>query len=105
MNDKAADFNYECEEHCDTCGNTQTGTMHHCNDSMGMATPVFWQCTRCAHPPMLVHAWREAKRLTLRGKLKFNFYMLPKEERQRRITRKEEFRARIAAMRAARGDT
>lgn len=104
MVDIAKDFNYECEEHCDTCGNKQTGTMHHCNDAMGMATPVHWQCNRCAHPPVLVNIWREAKRLTLRGKLKVKFYMLPKEERQRRIKRSQEARARMAANRAARGD-
>ena len=104
MNDKPEEFNYECVEHCDTCGNEQTGTMHHCNDAMGMATPVHWQCARCANPPKYVHIWREAKRLTLRGKLKFNFYMLPKEERQRRIKRSQEARARIAASRAARGE-
>ena len=102
MVDVAQDFNYECSEHCDACGSEQTGTMHHCNDAMGMATPVFWQCARCANPPALVKAVRETKRLTLKAKRKLDWYALPKAERARRVAKREAVQAKVAAAKARR---
>lgn len=102
MQDNPTEFNYTCIEFCDTCGSKQEGMMHHCNDAMGMATPVHWQCERCAHPPFLVGVWRELKRRVLRTKILFRYYVLTSPaERKRRQLKKAEFKARIAARKEA----
>lgn len=102
MQDKPEEFNYKCTEHCDTCGNEQEGTMHHCNDAMGMATPVLWQCSRCVNPPFFVNVYRETKRRLLRTKLLFKKYVLTsRADRKAREAKVAEIRARHAARREA----
>ena len=102
MQDIPEEFNYTCIEFCDTCDSKQEGIMHHCNDSMGMATPVHWQCGRCVNPPFFVGIWRELKRRTLRTKLLFKKYVLTsRSERLRRAAQVAEIRARHAARREA----
>ena len=100
--DIAEDFNYTNEEHCEDCGSMQLGITHHCNDSMGMATPVFWQCTRCLHPPLLVNIVRTTKRVLWRTKLKIAYYMQPRAERLAKEEKRAAFKAKLAASRAAR---
>lgn len=101
--DNASDFNYECEEHCETCDKVRTGTMHHCNDSMGIATPVLWTCHYCENPPVLVALYR-----SLRTKLRLRYnrakYVLtvPRAERERRAAHFAAAKRRMEERRAAR---
>jgi len=99
--DNPADFNEDRIEHCDICNSKQMGTEIYQNDAMGMATPVYWNCHRCANPPVLVGLYREAKRLV---RFRYNRirYILTttREEREKRTAKIEAAKARIAARRA-----
>lgn len=98
MQDNPKDFDYACTEHCDTCNSKQEGIMRHCNDAMGMATPVLFTCNRCSNPPFFVGVYRELKRRTRRGYLLFKLYVLtPPAVRKARKAKIAEARARIAA--------
>lgn len=103
--DIAEDHNYTCTEMCDECGSEQSGTMHHCNDAMGWATPVFWQCARCANPPVLVGLVRSVKRFAIRKYNKARYLATTtKSDRAKRRAHVESVKARINARRAAAGE-
>ena len=98
--DNLQDFNYDCTETCDTCGNEQMGTMFHAHDAMGLATPVLWNCHRCENPPIIVGWYRTIKtriRLTW-GKVRYYATTTP-AEREAKAKRFAEAKARIAARR------
>ena len=102
MQDNCLDFNYESTEHCDICDSDQLGTEMHANDAMGMATPVFWSCHRCANPPIAVKLYRETKRMILRGKVVTCYWLrTTKAQRAANTKRIADARAKIAARRGA----
>lgn len=100
--DNPADFNEDRIEYCDVCDSKQMGTEIYQNDAMGMATPVYWDCHRCANPPVLVGLYRETKRLV---RFRYNRirYILTttRAEREERTAKIEAAKARIAARRTA----
>jgi len=99
--DNPADFNEDRIEHCDVCNSKQMGTEIYQNDAMGMATPVYWDCHRCAHPPVLVGLYREATRLVRRGYVIVRYRLTTtREERERRAAKIADAKARMAARRA-----
>ena len=101
--DNLEDFNYDHECFCDVCNSKQMGTEYHAHDAMGWATPVYWQCHRCANPPVLVGLWREAKRLTRFHYNRIHYRLTTtREYREARAAKCAEVRARIEARRAAR---
>lgn len=100
--DNPADFNNDRIEHCDVCNSKQMGTEIYQNDAMGMATPVYWDCHRCANPPVLVGLYRETKRLVRRAYVKARYYLTTtREQREARAAKVAAVRARIEARRDA----
>ena len=97
-----SDENYETTSTCDSCGKKALGTMFHAADAMGWATPVFFQCHRCANPPLHAKVWGEIKRLTIRVKLNVKWAFASKEEKAKREARRQRYaeaKARLAARR------
>jgi hypothetical protein len=105
MNDNPRDFDNDRIEHCDACDSKQMGTEWYANDAMGMATPVLWNCHRCANPPLLVGLWRHLKVIVrLRyGKIKYRLTTTA-EERAKREAHRQSVKDRINARRKERGE-
>lgn len=100
--DNASDFNNDCVEYCDVCDSKQMGTELYCNDAMGIATPVLWDCHRCKNPPLFVGLYREAKRLVRfhYGRIHYRL-TTTREYREARTAHLEAAKARILARKAA----
>ena len=101
MQDNPRDFDYEHEQFCEKCNSRQMGTEYHANDAMGMATPVLWNCHRCANPPAHVALYRAAERMVTRARNKINWWLLPAEEKRKR----RDHRAKVIAPRSSRAST
>lgn len=105
MADNPRDFDQDLVQFCDVCKSKQNGREHYCNDAMGIATPVLWNCYRCANPPVLVGWWRELKRRATNFYNRVHYRLTTTaEEREARRKHLEDLRARINARRAERGD-
>ena len=65
--------NYTTTDKCDVCDrNNVQGTMLHAHDAMGWATPVLFQCNRCANPPVIDRIARRIKRIVVLAKYYWN---------------------------------
>jgi hypothetical protein len=103
MVDKAEEFNYTSTQECDGCKKVREGTMLHCNDAMGLATPVLFLCDRCHKPNWYQRKIDAVGRFFKRTKNTIRRYATTtKAERDAHKKRMAEARARIEARRAER---
>ena len=101
--DNPREFDYDHEQFCERCNSRQMGTEYHANDAMGLATPVLWNCHRCANPPVHAALYRAAERLVKRARNKINWWRLPAEEKRKRREHVAKIKARINERRAKEG--